>query len=515
MLRRERRSLPWWVLGVGVLWLVQSTQSQNFYDTPEKLANLRRTTEGNAAVVAFGGPIRLLDTIGGEVVFEMFAYTAVVVALMSMFLVGRHTRTDEETGRAELIRSAQVGRHALLAAALCLAALANVAVALVVFVVLAATGLPVSGSILVGLATAGVGLAFAGLAAVVTQVFSNARGVYGAVGLAIGAAFVLRAVGDVGNGVLSWLSPIGWGQRTYPYSGEQWWPLLLPVVCTALLVTAAVVLLDHRDFGAGLVPPRPGRPTASRALASPYGLAWRLQRGSLLGWSSGVLLLGAAYGTFADSIEQYVKDNPDVADFLPGGGADVVDAYLGLTTMLLALVVAAFAVTSAMRARSEETSARAEPVLATPTSRWGWLGSHISVALLGSALALLATGFGQGVAYGVTVSDLGQIPRMMAVSLIYVPAVWLVVGVAVLGLGWLPRVAAVVTWAVFGYCAVVGLFAESFNLPQWTLDVSPFATTPAAPFEAVTATPLVVIGTITVLLTTCGFIGIKRRDLGY
>jgi ABC-2 type transport system permease protein len=66
-----------------------------------------------------------------------------------------------------------------------------------------------------GLATAGLGLTFAALTAVAIQVFENARGVYGAA-LAIGASFTLRAAGDVGNGALSWLSPIGWGSAPSP-----------------------------------------------------------------------------------------------------------------------------------------------------------------------------------------------------------------------------------------------------------------------------------------------------------
>ena len=43
MLRRERIGLPWWLLGATLLVLVQSTQSQNLYDTPEALAKLRQT----------------------------------------------------------------------------------------------------------------------------------------------------------------------------------------------------------------------------------------------------------------------------------------------------------------------------------------------------------------------------------------------------------------------------------------------------------------------------------------
>jgi len=513
--RRERFALPWWLLGAGLLLLVQSTQSQNLYDTPQDLAKLRQTLGGNTAVIAMSGPTDLLESIGGEVVFEIFSYLAIVIALMSMFLVGRHTRADEESSRAELVRSGPVGRHAPVAAALVLAALANAAAALIVFAVAAGTGLPAGGSALLGLAVAGVGLTFAGLTAVAAQIFENARAVYGAVGLALGAAYALRAAGDVGNGALSWLSPIGWGQRTFPYSGDRWWPLLLPVAFTALLTVVAVALLDRRDFGAGPLPSRPGRPAASRALASPVGLAWRLQRGALIGWAVGLGLLGAAYGSIGDSIQEYIDDNPEVADFLPGGAQDVVDSYLALTIMLSALVTAAYGVTSALRARGEESAGRAEPVLATATGRGAWLGGHLSVALAGSALVLLTIGFGEGLAYALTVDDPGQIPRLMAVSLVYVPAVWLVVAVAVLGFGWLPRLAAVVAWVAVGYCAVVGLFADSFNLPGWFKSASPFAHTPQAPLEGVSAAPLLVIGAVVVAFFTAGFAGLRRRDVGY
>jgi ABC-2 type transport system permease protein len=512
LLRLDRFRLPWWLLGAGLLVAYQSAGSQSIYDTPEDLAKLRETMGGNAAVVAMSGPTQLLATIGGEVVFEIFAYVAIVVALMNMFLVGRHTRSDEETGRAELVRSARVGRRAPLAAALCLAGLANLAVAAVVFAAAAGTGLPAGGSVLLGLAVAGVGLTFAAVTAVAVQVFENHRAVYGAVAAVLGASWVLRAAGDAGNGTLSWLSPIGWGQQTLPFVGDRWWPLLLPLAATALLVAVAVALLDRRDFAAGLRPPRLGRATASRPLGSPVGLAWRLQRGSVIGWAIGLFLLGAAYGSFADSFDDFVADYPEIADYL-GGAANVVNAGLALTTLVCVLLAAAFGVASAMRARAEETSGRAEPVLATATSRRAWLASHLSVALIGSVVMLVAAGLGQGLAYGLTISDAGQIPRLIGVALVYLPAVWLVIALAALGFGWLPRIAAVVAWTVVGYCAVVALFGDSFDLPAWSQQASPFAHTPEAPLEGVTAAPLLGIGAIVVLLLAASLAGFRRRDL--
>ncbi|MEU8817000.1 ABC transporter permease [Actinoplanes sp. NPDC048796] len=453
--------------------------------------------------------------IGGEVVFEIFAFAAIVVALMSMFLVGRHTRADEEAGRAELVRSARVGRHAPLAAALLLAGLADAAAGVLVVAVAVGTGLPVAGSVLFGAAITAVGVVFAGSAAVAAQVFESVRAVYGTVAALLGAAFAVRAAGDVGDGALSWASPIGWGQRTLPYAGDRWWPVLLSLAVAGLLGVAAVALSARRDFGAGLVATRPGRAHASPLLRDTSALAWRLQRGAVAGWAAGLFLLGVAYGSIGDSIEQYVRDNPEVAQFLTGGAGDVLNAYLAVTAGMAALLVAAYGVTSVLRARSEETSGRAEVVLAGPTSRGSWLAGQLSVSLAGTALALAAFGLGEGLSYGLTVSDLGQVPRLTGVALTYLPAVWLVAGVTVLAFGWLPRPAAIIAWVMVAYCAVITLFADSFDLPAWSRQASPLAHVPQAPRDDVTVTPLLVLAVIAAALVAAGYAGLRRRDVGY
>ncbi|MFC9999366.1 ABC transporter permease [Nocardia sp. NPDC127526] len=513
-LRRERFPLLAWLCGAAALLAMQSLSSQRFYDTPEKLAQLRRTMGGNAAAVAMGGPERLLDTIGGEVLFEVFGYVAIVVALMSMFMVGRHTRTDEETGRMELIRSARVGRRAPAIAALALAGMADLIAGLAVFAVAVGTGLPVGGSILLGAAITGVGLTFAALTAVAAQVFENPRSVYGSVALCLASAYVLRAVGDVGDGTLSWASPLGWGQRTYPYVENRWWPLLLFVVATIALTALAFALLTHRDFGAGLLPYATGRARATWALRSPAALAWRLQRGTLAGWVIGVFGLGAAYGSFADSIEQYLADNPEFAAFLPGGAEDAVNSYLALSLSMLALLVSAYSITAVLRARAEEADGRAEPILAAPVSRYAWFGGHLGAALIGSTLVLVAGGFGQGLTHGLMTGDAGEPARLAAASLAYLPGVWTIAAAAAIAFGWLPKIALPVAWSVFAYCAVATLFTDSFDLPDWFDDASPFAHTPLAPLEGVTATALLILLALGAAGIAVGLTGFRRRDVG-
>ncbi|MFI6571175.1 ABC transporter permease [Nocardia fluminea] len=513
-LRRERFALPWWLLGIGALMALQSVSSQNFYDSPAKLAQLRATMSANAAVVAMGGPTRLLETVGGEVVFEIFAYLAVVVALMNMFVICRHTRSDEEAGRTELIRSARVGPQASVVAALVVAVIANLGAALVVFVTAAATGLPVVGSALVGAAIAGLGFTVAAATTVAAQVFENPRSVYGAISASVAAAYVLRAIGDVGNDAIAWISSIGWGQRTYPFVDDRWWPLLLFAATSAVLIAVAFALSRRRDLGAGLFGYRTGRATASRLLGSPVGLVWRLQRATVLGWCLGAFVLGAAYGSFADSIEQFLADNPEIAAYLTGNAQDAVDSYLSLTLSIIALLAAAYGVSGVLRALSEENSGRAEVVLAAPVGRVRWLSGYLAVAMTGSALVLVAGGLGDGLAYGMTIGDPLQSARLAASALGYVPAVWVIVAVTAAAVGWAPRHAGAVSWVYFTYVVVALIFAEAFELPGWFADLSPLRYTALVPLEDVD--PVV---SLALLATVAGATGIawagcRRRDLG-
>jgi ABC-2 type transport system permease protein len=137
------------------------------------------------------------------------------------------------------------------------------------------------------------------------------------------------------------------------------------------------------------------------------------------------------------------------------------------------------------------------------------------VTLAGSALVLLVFGLAEGAAYGATVSDAGQVPRLAGVAFAYLPAVWLIIAVVVLALGWLPRTSAALAWVAVGYCAVITLFADSFDLPGWVRRGSPFAHTPQVPSADLTLTPLIVIVLVTAVAMGAGYAGLRRRDVGY
>ncbi len=429
-------------------------------------------------------------------------------------MVGRLTRGEEEVGRLELVRSLPVGPHAPTTSAMLTVAGMDVAVGALVAGSLVVQGLPTAGSLAFGLSFALVGFLFAGVALVVAQVSENTRVVYGTAGAVLGASFVLRAVGDIGDGTLSWLSPIGWAQKARPYAGERWWPFLVIVVASVALVAAAAVLSRRRDVGAGLVAPRAGRAHATPGLASPWGLALRLQRGSVVGWSAGVLFTGVAYGSIADSVDEFVKDNKALADIIAAQGTgSLADSYLAMSFRVLALVGAGFAIQSAMRLRSEETSLHAESILATAVSRMRWAAGHLSVAFGGTLVVLAVAGLSVGVSDAAVTGDIGVVAKSLGAAFAYVPAVWVVVGLTVALIGLVPRFAAA-AWGFLTLCFVIGMLGQLLDLPAWVDDLSPFQHVPLLPAAGLTIVPLLALIAATLALTGLGLWGLRRRDIG-
>ena len=353
---------------------------------------------------------------------------------------------------------------------------------------------------------------FAATAAVAAQVAESARAANGIAIAAFAAAFAARAIGDAGPHWLSWLSPLGWAQQVRAYAGDRWWLFLALAALTVALAATAVALTARRDLGAGLLPPRPG--PARGALGSPLALAWRLQRPALAGWTAGFVLLSAAFGSIAQDIGDVIGDSPSVRDALTklGGQQSLVDAYLAATLQILALTAAAYAVGAMLRLRDEETSGRAEPLLAAPVSRTAWALSHATVALAGTVVLLGAAGLAAGTAHALQTGDAGQLPRVLAAGLAQVPAAWVLAGLALALFGLAPR-AAVAGWAALAVCLALGQLGPVLDLPGWAMDASPFVHSPQLPGGSAGLAPLWLAG-IAAALAAAGLAGLRRRDIG-
>ena len=511
-LRRDRMMLVWWIAGAIVLYVSQAVSVDGLYATQAEVDNAAKGMESNAAFIAMAGPARALNTTGGQVAWQAAAFGAIVAGLMSMFLIGRHTRAEEESGRDELVRAARVGRHAPLAAAALVCLIANVLLGGLLAGSLIAYRLPTAGSIALGLAAGLAGLVFGSVTLVAAQLSQTARGACAITGAVMGLSYVLRAVGDIGNGALSWLSPIGWGQYLKAYAGEVWWPALISVAAVGLLVVLAVRLFDRRDIGSGVLATKPGAARGGSTMQTTLGLAWRLQRAAVIGWTAGLLLGGLAFGSIGDDVGNLLGDSKYSQDLFGQSGGTLVDSFYAVMALMLALISTGFTIGSVLRLRSEESAHFAELLLATAEPRLRWAASHLVIAGLGTVLVIAAGGLGLGGGYALVTGDSSAVPRLFGATMQYVVPV-LLIG-AISWSAYAVRAAwAAAGWVVVGFCFVIMMFGISLRLPSWLMGASPFRHLALMPAEDFRPVSWLVLLALSVTVGGLGALALRRRDL--
>lgn len=516
-LRKDRIKLPAWVGGLGLMVAYIGSALPTLAPTDEDLAALTPLFTQPVGRM-FTGPAFGMDAPDYERFFAAgyAPYLFLLAALMSIMLVTRHTRVEEQTGRSELLRANVTGRHAGLTAALLVAAITNAVGFIVVTALCLAFGFAPVGSVLIGSGTALTGMAFAGITAVTAQLSANSRAAAGLAGLVLGVAFVLRALGDMaaaGGSALSWASPLGWAAQTAPYVHDRWAPLGLLVLLTGVAIATAYVLQGRRDFGASLMATRPGPATAGPLLAGPLGLAARLQRGALWGWGVGIVAIGVVDGAFTQEMLGAADDMPAAFGELFGSDA-LLDGYVSFLGAFVAILVAAYAVYAVQSVRDEESSGRAEIVLATGVGRARWLGSHALVVACGVVGIVVVAGVGTALAAAAVTGDSGLIADVIVAHVALLPAPLLILGVAVLVFGWLPRLMAPVGWILVALTAVITLFADMLEMPGWLRALSPIHHLAEVPVEAFDPGAFALVVALAVLLTSLGVVGLRRREVG-
>jgi len=516
--RRDRIMLVIWVYVLTAFVASTVYAFKGLYPTAAVRIHFAVTAGRNPALLSLYGPM-YGNSLGSLTAWRDAAIGGVGTGLMSIFLVIRHTRADEEAGRLELVGSAAVGRHAALATALLVSASANLTIGVLMAAAAIALGLPAAGSIVMAAGFAGCGLAFTGVAAVTAQIAQTARSARGiAIGV-LGAAFLLRAVGDSASASgprwLSWLSPMGWDELNRAFGSVRWWVIALPLASAVALATAGAALAARRDYDAGLLVQRAG-PAAGRAwLRSPLALAWRLQRPTMIAWVAGALVYGVVIGSSAKGIGGLLgSDQVKRIVVKLGGQAGVSSAYLAAILSFSGLIAAGYAVSAILRLRSEETDLRADPVLATGASRTAWGLSHLVIAAAGTVAILVATGLGAGLGYGYRSGGGGaEVARLTGAGLAQAPAALVIGGIAVALFGLAPKASVAGSWSALGVAAAMLFLGATLQLSHWVLDVSPFQHLPKLPGGPVGVAPLVWLSLIALALGVIGLAGLRRRDI--
>jgi len=516
ILRRERLSSAVWLAALLGFILPLVPGMANMFDGQARQA--LAVTLDNPAMIAMMGPVFGAQnyTVGAMYAGTMLLWTAIAVAIMNIFLVIRHTRADEELGRIELLRSLPVGRLADLSAAMTVAVLINLTLGLLTGLGMAAMGeptMPFHSCMLYGAALSAIGLFFAAVAALFAQLSSSSRGAMGYSFLALGLLYVLRAAGDVAGNALSYISALGLMQRARPFVENHWWPVLLILLQTAALTAIAFALSANRDLGRGLLHARRGRSEARPWLRTPFGLALRLQGGTLLIWAAAIFALGASYGSVLGNIETFVADSPLYQQAIGLNDQYTVPMrFTSMVNVMMALLAAAPLLIAVLKPYAEEKMGRAENVLARAVSRHAYLCGYVTLAFAASLVLQLANALGLYISAAAVLAEPIPLLFLVKANLVFLPALWVMMGLAVLLIGLWPRASAAV-WAYFAFAFFTTFVGRMLTLPTWLRALTPYHYIPQLPMDGIRILPLLALCVITLILTTAGFVLYRKRDL--
>lgn len=521
--RRDRVKLTIWVLALAAFVPYMMSIYRVVFANPEDLTVITGML-ANPALTLFTGPgygtTVPPEELTHQVIFGSvyWLYLLVFVALMNILLVSRHTRLEEQTGRAELVRASVVGRFAPLTSTLLLAVVANVIVGTLAAAALIAFDSDPSSSALIGVATVGLGLVFAGVTTVTSQLSAFSSAGSGLAGAVLAASFVIRGVGDMAAGPgehgtwLSWLSPLAWAQQTRVFVDDRWWPVALLFATAAVLGTVGFLLSARRDVGAGILQPRRGRATAPSWLRGPLTLAWRIQRSQSFWWAVGATAAALMYGSFSQAMVDAFEDLPSIFQQLMGGADAALEGYSTLTITMFRTLIAIFAVIAWTKVAAEETEGRAEPVLATDVRPASWLAGHLLVVGLVSSALLLVTAVVSGVVAGVVTDDFSLVGDAVAGSAAGIPSVLIVLGLAAALHALAPRFV-VFAWIPVVAGALIELFGDMLQVPAWARQISPFEHTPSMPAEDFALVPVLVQLAVAAALMAFALWRFPRRDI--
>ena len=510
--RTRRRGILIWTLSLAATMAFTAAAVAGLYDTPAKIQSYADAVTAGNALVAINGHVEGINSLGGVIQDEFGFMASFLMPLLGISLVAGSTRREEESGRLEALLAGRVGRREPVLAALVVATGAIAATSMLFAAALAAVGVPVSGSVLYAAALGALALVFAGLAAVLAQLTLHSRGVYAGSLMVLAASYVLRGVGDVTQTWWTWLSPLGWQEKTAPFASQRWWVLLIPLAVTGVLGVVSVRLAGRRDLGSALVALGPGPADARPGLRRAVGLAEWIHRPSMLGWLAGGVLLTGMLGALSQQMVDAMQGNPALAEAMGTVGQDPLLGLIAVTQLYLAVVASGYVVQAVGVLRAEEAEGRLETRLAGTLSRTRWLATHALVVLLG---LVLVVGLSTLVFAGTTAvavgdgADAGQILRS---GLAYLPAELVLAGLALAAYGLRPRWFPI-AWVGYAGVAFIAFLGPGLNFRTSVMNLAPTTHVGNPPVGSVAPADLVTLSALALVLGVVGFWAFRRRGV--
>jgi ABC-2 type transport system permease protein len=510
--RIQRRAALIWALVLGASLIGTAVSVAGLYDTPAKIHTYAQAVTSGNALVAINGKVEGIDSLGGVIQDEFGFMAAFLLPLLGISLMARATRREEESGRLELLLGGRVARHQPVLAALVVAVATIVVTGALFTLGLVFSGVPLAGSILYALSLSALAFVFAGIAGLLAQLTLHARGVYTWSLIVLAASYLVRGIGDATTTWVTWLSPLGWAEKTAPFGDQRWGVLAIPLVVGLALAGAGLWLAGRRDLGSALVRGGAGPERAGTWLVRPIGLAARVHRPAALGWLTGGVMLTGTMGALSQQLLDAMAGNPALADALGISHARPIEGFVAATQLYLAVIAAGYVVQAIGTLQVEEAEGRLETRLSGTLSRSRWLASHSVVVLTGLITIVLCSSLVLGLATALSAGDPAELGPIMTSGLAYLPAELVLAGLALAIYGLRPPLFAV-AWGGYAVVTFIAFLGPGLEFRPWVLDLSPTTHVGNPPVGTIQPGPLTMMTAIAIGLIGLGFSAFRRRGV--
>lgn len=518
-LKRDWKKIIIWIIGIGIF-------SAGFVPAFEELAKGQGLvgmfeTMKNPAMIAIVGPtpieVATDYTLGAMYAHEMLLFCGLIAMAMSVFHVIGHTRKEEDLGLTELVRSFHIGRQANSLATMLETIVINIILALLISGMLLSFGVETidfEGSLLFGASIGMAGIIGAGIALIFAQLMPTSTSATGSTFSFIGLLFIIRAGTDISNVDLSKLNPLGWTYLTYPFTSNDWIPLIIALIFFVIVTVIGFALEGNRDMGAGYFPERKGREYAKKSLLSVRGLFFKLNKGIIIGWMIGFIFMGASYGSIYGDMQSFIESNEIMKEMFTHTGITIEESFTGTIMLVMIVLVTILPILIVNKLFNEERRLRLSQLFSTKVTRsqlyWNSIGLAIFASLIGILLAAVSLG---GTAMSVMESPSAmEFSDYIAAGFNYFPYVCFMIGLAGLALGWLPKWGKVV-YIYLGYCFSVNYFGAIIDIPDWVSNLAVLSWLPQLPIEEFDVLTFIVITVVSVMLMVIGCVGYMKRDM--
>src|SRR5699024_10348321 len=297
------------------------------------------------------------------------------------------------------------------------------------------------GSLLFGVTIGMAGIMGASIALVMSQIMPTSSSSIGLSLSIVGLLYIIRAGTDVSNIELSNANPLGWTYLTYPFSDNNWLPIVTAFLFSIITVLLAMILEGIRDMGSSYILERKGRENAKKSLLSNRGLLCKVNKSVIISWLIAFMVIVMSYVLIYGDMQTFLESNEMMKLMFYNSDNSIEASFTSTIMVVMVSLVAILPIVIVNKLFSEESKLRLSQICSTKVTR-----SRIYLATVGIAFIISVAGV-----FVVTLSLGGTAISVMegkgelklidffASGYNFLPAILFFTSLAALALGWAPK----------------------------------------------------------------------------